>query len=77
MKKSRHMITIQYNYSCSSKWTQGLWVHNQEGCLQAVCEGNPGQVSKDQHEAKTIMHNVHGCQNSLLLVQSSSSFLVS
>lgn len=45
-------------------------MHHQEGSLQAVCEGNPGQVPKHQHEAKTIVHDVHGCQNSLLFKHS-------
>lgn len=64
--KKKNTITIECYYSCGSERAQGLWVHDQENRLQAVCEGNPGQVSEDQHEAKPIMHNVHGCQNSLL-----------
>lgn len=42
-------------------------MYDQEGGLQAVREGNPGQVPEDQHEAKAIVHNVHGGQNSFLL----------
>lgn len=38
----------------------------QELGLQAVGEWYPGQVSKDQHEAKTIMYYVHGGENRLL-----------
>lgn len=54
-------VTIERYYTSCSEETEGLWVHHQEGSLQAVCEGNPGQVPKHQHEAKTIVHNVHGC----------------
>lgn len=46
-------------------------MHHQEGSLQAVREGNPGQVPKHQHEAKAIVHDVHGCENSLLLKHNS------
>lgn len=67
MKNNGRKITVQSYDDCSSEPTQGLWVHDQKGSLQAVREGNPGQVSKDQHEAKPIVHNVHGGQNSLLL----------
>lgn len=61
------MLTVQCNYSCSFEQRQALWVHNQEGSLQAVGEGDPGQVAKYQHEPKAIMHNIHGCQNGLLV----------
>lgn len=64
--QSSQKITIESDYKSGSEGAQGLWVYNQEGSLQAVCEGNPGQIPEDQHEAKTIVYNVHGCQNSLL-----------
>lgn len=48
-------------------------MHDQEGGLQAVCEGDPGQIPKDQHEAKTIMHDVHSCQYSLLIKSKNKS----
>lgn len=63
---AKHRVTVEGNYERSCKGTEGLWVHDQEGSLQAVCEGHPGQVPKDQHEAKPIVHNIHGGQNSLL-----------
>lgn len=63
---AKHRVTVEGNYESSCKGTEGLWVHNQEGSLQAVCEGHPGQVPKDQHEAKPIVYNIHGGQNSLL-----------
>lgn len=64
--RCKHCITIECNYKSSCKGAEGLWVHDQEGSLQAVREGHPGQVPKDKHEAKSIMDDVHGCQNSLL-----------
>lgn len=67
MKRGWHVTTIQCDYSSGSQWAEGLWMYDQEGSLQAVREGHPGQVSKDQHEAKTIVHNVHSGQNGLLL----------
>lgn len=47
-------------------------MHHQEGRLHAVCEGDPGQVPEHQHEAKTIMHYVHGGQHGLLFKHNSS-----
>lgn len=40
-------------------------VHQVVG-LQGVREGNPHQVSKGQHEAEAIVHQVHGGQDGLL-----------
>lgn len=54
-------VTVERCYNSCSERAESLWVHHQEGSLQAVCEGNPGQVPKHQHEAKTIVHDVHGC----------------
>lgn len=66
------MFTIQSYYNGSLEQTQALWVLHQEGCLQAVREGDPGQVTEDQHEAKTIMDNIHSGQNSLLVKEDGS-----
>lgn len=63
----KNVFTIQSYYNGSLEQTQALWVLHQEGCLQAVREGDPGQVTEDQHEAKTIMDNIHSGQNSLLV----------
>lgn len=51
-------------YDC---WqAQGVGMEDQVIRLQGVRKRNPHQITKSQHEAKTIMHQVHGGQDSLL-----------
>mmetsp|Transcript_2305 Transcript_2305/g.5812 ORF Transcript_2305/g.5812 Transcript_2305/m.5812 type:complete len:241 (+) Transcript_2305:307-1029(+) len=37
--------------------------------LHSVGEGDPGEVSEEEHEAKPVVNNVHGRQDSLLKVE--------
>lgn len=60
-------FTIKSYDGRSLEQTQTLLVLHQEGSLQAVREGDPGQVPENQHEAETIMDNIHCCQNGLLI----------
>lgn len=64
--RCKHCITIECDDKRSGEGAECLRVHDQEGSLQAVGEGHPGQVPEDQHEAKAIVDDVHGCQDSLL-----------
>lgn len=45
---------------------QGVGVTDQVIGLQSVGKGNPHQITKCQHEAKTIVHQIHGGQDGLL-----------
>lgn len=60
------LLTLQCDYGCGGGGAQGDGVADQVVGLQGVSEGNPHQITKSQHEAKTIVHQVHGGQYGLL-----------
>ena len=60
------MLTVQKSDGGQAVPGQVKFALQQEARLQAVQEWNPGKVTKCQHEAKPIMHNVHCGQNGIL-----------
>lgn len=72
---SDFLLTFERDNGCDSWEAQGVRVAHQVICLQSVSEGNPHQITKRQHEAKTIVHQVHGGQDGLLRKQNIQSFL--
>lgn len=60
------LLTFECDDSCKGRKAQWVWVLDKVIGLQGVCKGDPDQITKSQHEAKTIMHQVHGGQDGLL-----------
>lgn len=69
------LLTLECNNGCEGRETQGVGVVDQIIGLQSVSKGNPHQITKCQHEAKTIVHQVHGGQDGLLRRQRHSSLI--
>lgn len=63
------VLTIQQQDSSQGKQGPVLGMLQDIASLQTVEERYPGQVTKCQHEAKPIMHNVHRAQYGLLQTQ--------
>lgn len=66
LKKSRYWLTIESNNAYDPGQREVVGVVNQVVGLETEGEGNPHQVSKHQHEAKSSMGCIHKAQDSLL-----------
>ena len=59
-------LTIQEDNSTEAVPRHGGRVLQEVATLEGVQEGNPGQVTKTQHEAKAFVDYVHCCQYGIL-----------
>lgn len=63
---NRLLLTFKDDDGCKCWEAQGVGVTDQIIGLHSVSKRNPHQIAKSQHEAKTIVHQVHGGEDGLL-----------
>lgn len=54
---------IEEKYGDCHAPVEFVWMVDKVTCLKRVCKRYSGQVTKDKHESKSVMNNVHRCED--------------